>query len=74
MDSKVKLIHKVTGNKKELVFSHAEAFLKIDNSYECDKDSNYEFINNELIKKPSNRGSKKPNKSKRGNKGKEVPE
>ena len=74
MDSIVKLVHKVTGNKKELVFSHAQAFLRIDNSYKCAKDSNFEFINNELIKRPSNKGSKKPSKSKPSNKGKKVPE
>jgi hypothetical protein len=74
MDSIVKLVHKVTGNKKELVFSHAQAFLRIDKSYECAKDSNFQFVNNELIKQPSKGGNKKPAKQKRGNKGKQVPE
>ncbi len=73
MDSKVKLIHKVTGNKKELVFAHAQAFLQIDNSYKCAKDSNYEFINNELIKRPSKKGGTKSKKSKPDNGGEELP-
>jgi hypothetical protein len=59
MDSIVKLIHKQTGNKKELIFSHAQAFLQIDNSYEVDKSCNYQFVNNELIKRPSKKGNKK---------------
>jgi len=74
MDSIVILVHKNKGNKKELVFSHAQEFLRIDNSYECAKDSNFQFINNELIKRPSKGGSKKSTKQKRGNKGTEVPE
>lgn len=52
MNDKVKLIHKVTGNKKELVFSHAEAFLQIDNSYVCAKDSGYIFDGKDLVKQP----------------------
>jgi hypothetical protein len=74
MDSIVKLVHKKTGNKKELIFSHAQEFLRIDNSYECAKNSNHQFINNELIKRPSKGGNKKSAKQKRDNKGEQVPE
>ena len=52
MNSIVKLVHKVSGNKKELVFSHAEAFLQIDNSYVCAKDSSYIFDGKHLVKQP----------------------
>ena len=68
MDSIVKLIHKKTGNPKELVFSHAQAFLQIDSSYKC-ADDKYQFINNELIKRPSDKSGTKPAKSKRSKKG-----
>jgi len=72
MDSIVKIKNKKTGAIKELVFPHAQGLLQINSDFEP-ADKTYEFINNELIKRPSNKGSKKPKKSKPDSEGAELP-
>lgn len=75
MDSIVKLRLVNSGVIKEFPFIHAQAILKADkyNDFEC-ADDKHQFINNELIKRPSNKGGKKSKKSKPDSEGKEVPE
>lgn len=74
MKSLVKLSNKHTGKDKVLTFEHASALVAIDKGkdFKC-IDDNYEIINNELIKRPSNEVGERTTKPKRSNKGKKVP-
>ena len=58
MDSIVKLVHKKTGQIKQLKFAHAQRFLAIDNSFLCAKDSGFIFDGKELVKQPKKKKKK----------------
>tara|TARA_Y100000310_G_C20004386_1_gene500001 strand:- start:70 stop:297 length:228 start_codon:yes stop_codon:yes gene_type:complete len=75
MDSKVKLKSK-GGAILDTTFAHAQKILRIDknNAFEVAEPDKFQFINNELIKRPSKGGNKKPAKQKRSSKGEQVPE
>ncbi len=72
MKSKVKLKHNKRGVITELTFSHAQELLRVNKNFEVES-NNYEFINNELIKRPSKKGGTKSKKSKPDNGGEELP-
>jgi hypothetical protein len=73
MDSKVNLRLKKLDVVKDYPFAHAQEILRLDkyNDFEC-ADDNHEFINNELIKRASDKAGTKPAKSKRSSKGRKV--
>jgi hypothetical protein len=73
MDSIVKLRVIKTGHVQEFTFEHALNILILDNNndFEC-ADNKHQFIDNELIKRPSDKGSEKPTKPKGGKRGKKV--
>jgi hypothetical protein len=73
MDSKVNLRNKKTGHVQEFTFEHAQNILILDNNndFEC-ADDNHQFINNELIKRASDKAGTEPAKSKRSSKGRKV--
>jgi hypothetical protein len=60
MNTKVKLKGKC-GGVMETSFAHAQKILQIDkhNVFEVAEPNKYQFINNELIKRPSKKGNKK---------------
>ena len=76
MDSKVILKLGKTGETQEFTFEHAQNILRVDKykSFEIADNTKFEFINNDLIKKPSTKGSRKSTKQRSSTKGKEVPE
>ena len=69
MDSIVKLKLVKQGKTKEYTFRHAQEILRLDkyNDFAIADKKKFQFINNELIKRPSPKNSGKSDKSK-GNK------
>jgi hypothetical protein len=76
MNSKIKLKTSKTGTIVELTFEHAQRILRADRNqdFEIADNTKFEFINNDLIKKPSTKGSRKSTKQRSSTKGKEVSE
>jgi hypothetical protein len=72
MNDKVKLELIKTGVVKEYDFDHALAIMRIDKHNDFKVVGNHEFINNELIIKPSTRGSKESTEPIKGTKGRKV--
>lgn len=70
MDSKVKILLVKTKEIREFVYPQALELLITDkyNDFEL-ADKKYKFVNNELIKQPSNRSAKESDKSKSDSKG-----
>ena len=70
MNGEVKLKLTKLDTIKVFSFEHAQEILRADkyNDFEV-ADENHEFINNELIKRPSDKSGTKPAKSKRSKKG-----
>jgi len=76
MDSIVRLKNRKTGEDKGITFEHAQNILRIDkyNDFEIADKKKFQFINNELIKRPSPKVSKRAAKPKGDNQGGEVSE
>ena len=75
MDSIVKLKLVKSDTIKEYTFRHAQDILRLDkyNDFEIADKKKFEFINNDLIKRPSPKGGKKASKSKGDTEGGKVP-
>tara|TARA_R110000803_G_C11934631_1_gene315820 strand:+ start:661 stop:891 length:231 start_codon:yes stop_codon:yes gene_type:complete len=76
MDSIVKLKLVKTDETKEFTFKHAQEILRIDKhkDFEIADKKKFQFINNDLIKRPSPKVSKRTAKPKGDIKGGEVSE
>ena len=72
MNDKVKLEIIKTGMVKEYDFSHALAIMRLDKNNDFKVVGNHEFINNELIIKPSTRGSEESTEPSKGTKRRKV--
>jgi hypothetical protein len=75
MDSKVRLKTSKTGKVIETTFEHAQNILRIDknNDFEIADKKKFQFINNDLIKRPSPKGGRKSTKQGADNKRGEIP-
>jgi Pyruvate/2-oxoacid:ferredoxin oxidoreductase gamma subunit len=70
MNDKVKL--KSSAGVKEYDFAHALEIMRIDKYNDYEAVGNHEFINNELIIKPSTNDSAESDKPSKGKKGRKV--
>jgi hypothetical protein len=63
---------KSSAGVNEYEFAHALEIMRIDKYNDFEVVGNHQFIDNELIIRPSDKGSEKPTKPKGGKRGKKV--